>query len=402
MAADIRRLAARPRWRNDLGLIGLSLLLGFLVWFIARNRTFETKTVPIAVRPVGVPANVEIDIPSEEVELRVSLPANLSDIVRGNDFEVQVDMSGIARNAGIQGFQEFTIPLYLTDVQESRELGISSGEIVPEAIFPRQLTMRARLITSSFDLHAKIVGKPAEGFHVQGEPEVRPRRVWLTSSRSSIEKATSEGMVLQTDPIDIAGRQAGRLTFSPGISVPQGFRIVGYQDTASSEFKVAQEDLIPATDRLVTIDVVEDRIQRSISNVGGRLPLLRRDLVVTEQTPQTFTVTVSGPRSIIDHLEPQDFTISAPTLLNFDQPVEGLEVRVEAALSRDQTDDVRQSVVIDAVEPNRATVTIEAAAPTTPPATTPAPAAPPLIAPQLPPTVAPQMPVSPESAGVAP
>lgn len=376
-------LASLPqRLGRESGRIAVSLMLGLLIWFIARNRTYELIQIPATVRPANVPENVEVEC-RRTVDLRVSLPVNLRDLVGPGDFEIPVDLADVALRAGVDAFATFEVPLLPEDVQPVGDRPFGPEEVVPQAINPRTLTVRARFIAAPFPLRLRLVGKPPEGLHIEAQ-EVSPALVWLSAPRAALDRAVREQMVLWTAPIEIAALSAQRHTFAPTLDVPEGFTVVAYQETSDSAVIPVRDGVIPAAERWAVITVAENRTERIVEGVGGTLPLLRRDLVITDQEPRLFRVRISGPASVIAALTPADFTVTAPELLNFDHAVDGLQVRVEAALSRSQPDAVRQAVQILGVEPNRATVTIETAPAVSPASAGTAPVTPAPLAPLTP------------------
>lgn len=357
MASERSRFI-RSRVLPEVGLIGVSLILGLLIWLVASNQVFETEKVNALVQFLHVPDNVEIQAP-EEVELSVSMPANLRDLIRPGDFEAQIDLSSISRRAGFEQWNETQIPLDpRQDIVTTRDLGASQRVITPESIRPRILSVQARLITAAFNIEPLLRGEPAAGHHVQGEPEIRPIRIWLTASRAALDEAINSGMVLQTDPIDLSGLRAERHTFSPNVQIPEGFAIAGYQETESSPIRESLGGQLP--ERLVVVNVVEDTIEGRIEGCGGPLPILRRDLVLTQQLPQTFDVVVSGPVSLVQSLTPANFEVTSPALLDIDRPVAETRVQVQVRLRSTLPDEVRQAVRIVTIEPSEAIVTIEA------------------------------------------
>ncbi len=341
----------------EIGLMGTSLVLGLLIWLIASNQTFENVTLRIPVRAANVPANVEVQVP-QEVDLWINLPTSLKNRLGDGDLELPLDLSDARRWAGIERFEETLLPLDPAGVRATRDLGPLLSSVQMEALSPSQALARARLITASFELQPRLVGEPASGFQLAGTPEIQPHRIWLTGAREDLEAAVDEAMVLWTDPIRIGDLDAGRHTHSPGVNVPEAFTVAGHKMTESDPLRRSLDGSLP--DTLVVVTITEESSQRVIAGCGGSLPILRRDLALTRQEPERFTVTVEGPTSHIEALSPGDLEVIAPALLDIDRAGENLEVQVEARLSSTLTDQVRQEVRIITVEPDRARVTIEA------------------------------------------
>jgi hypothetical protein len=352
----------RPRttFLNELGLITVSLLLALLIWVAAQDEKFERKTIRLGVRPISVPENVEFEFLTRP-ELLVSLPVRQIDQVNDFDFEVHVDLGDLARRAGLEGPDEFDIPLYLRDVQATPALRVAPRDVVPEDIIPRQLTVRAQLIAAAFELRADLQGEPVEGHHVEGQPDVSPYQIWLSGPRESLDRAASGEITLLTDPINLGGRTQDQYTFSPGLRMPEGVSIVGYRRTEISALVRIQDGSPPET--LAVLSIAEDTVEREIAGCGGILPILRVDLRVAKQNPEHFTVVVEGPASLVESLRVQDIEVRAPALLDIDQPREENIVRVQARLAASLPEQILESVRVVSVKPSEATVTIEDVAP---------------------------------------
>lgn len=375
MAPD-RRDSLLPRLISEGILVGISLLLALLMWLIASNRTEISMTVQIPVRPVNIPPNVEVNYEPATVQLELSLPVNLRDTVNSTNFEMPIDLSGLGQRAGIDRVETFEEDIVASDVQIVGEARQSHRRVNRLSVYPRSVSISARLITASFPLEAQVAGSPASGAHLEGTPQVRPARIWLTGPRAAVDQVRPL-RALQTEPVDVAGLASGEHIFSPRVVLPEGLSVAGFSDTEGGVIQLAEGLSLPETQ--VRVRVAEDITERVLAGIEARPAFQRANLVLADWSPRRFTVRVSGPLSVVSRLSSADFTVGAADLSAVaDRPM-SVTVRAEPRWREGQTESVRRRVEILGVEPAEIEVTVaERAAPPAPVPQPVSPEAPPM------------------------
>ncbi|MBN1476994.1 hypothetical protein JXA47_09585 [Candidatus Sumerlaeota bacterium] len=370
MRPDLTRTAVRPRFLTELALIGISLMLGLLLWFIASNQEDAIISREIAIIPTGVPANVEIDVLQSTANLRLSVPANFSELVGDSDLELRVDISGVASRAGIETAATIDYPISVDDVDIVTDLGFSPQLIERLSVSPRQITVRARLITETFTVRPILVGLPAQHHHLEGETRVEPERVWLTGSPASLEAFANKQRFLPTEPNDLTGLTAGEHTFSPDIPLPDSLRLAGVRQTTGGPIDPAQGRSLTGE---VRVTVAEDVVERQIAGVEARLTFQRPNLELVGWEPRRFTVTIEGPLSLTAQVASTDFVVGAPLLHQVVDRAMSVSLQAEARWREGISDSLRSALSIRSVDPPQVQVEVVA---TTPPTPTPEPTPP--------------------------
>jgi hypothetical protein len=370
MRPDLTRTGVRPRFLTELALIGISLMLGLLLWFIASNQEDTIISREIAIIPTGMPANVEIDVLQSTANFRLSVPANFSELVGDSDLELRVDISGVASRAGIETATTIDYPISVDDVDIVTDLGFSPQLIERLSLSPRQITVRARLITEAFTVRPILVGQPAQHHHLEGETRVEPERVWLTGSPASLEAFASKQQFLPTEPIELTDLAAGEHTFSPDIPLPEGLRLAAVRLMPGGLIDPAQGRSLTGE---VRVTVAEDVVERQIADVEARLTFQRPNLELVGWEPQRFTVTIEGPLSLTSQINPSDLVVGAPLLHQVVDRAMSVSLQAEARWREGISDNLRSVLSIRGVEPPQFQVEVVSTAPTPTPAPEPTP-----------------------------
>jgi YbbR domain-containing protein len=207
-------------------------------------------------------------------------------------------------------------------------------EIVPTVVnvlVPIEQSDRYRLVS----VIPKIVGSPEYGYRIKSVLAF-PELVQVTSS--DMDAIAELPGYVDTEPIDITGatETVERRVFS---DLPDGFTIVGNQTILVK----------------ITIEAIESSTTLNLPvEVQGLPPELAAEL-----TPETVIITLTGPLSILQEMQPEDVRV----FINLVDLEEGLHI-------------VTPEVVVPQVEVQAETIpsTIEVEISVAPPATsTPAP-----------------------------
>jgi hypothetical protein len=368
MRPELTRTTVRPRFLTELALLGISLMLGLLLWFIASNQEDAIISREIAIIPTGVPANVEIDILQSTANFRLSVPANFSELVGDSDLELRVDISGVASRAGIETATTIDYPISVDDVDIVNDLGFSPQLIERLSLSPRQITVRARLITEAFAVRPVLVGEPAQHHHLEGEARVEPERIWLTGSPASLEAFASKQRFLPTEPIELTELAVGEHTFLPDIPLPEGLRLAGTRLMPGGSIDPAQGRSLTGE---VRVTVAEDVVERQITGVEARLTFQRPNLELVGWEPRRFTVTIEGPLSLTAQVASTDFVVGAPLLHQVVDRAMSVSLQAEARWRDGISDSLRSALSIRGVEPPQVQVEVVSTEPPPPPEPTP-------------------------------
>jgi YbbR domain-containing protein len=237
--------------------------------------TIITKEIPIVVTVMGDPAieYVAREATYEPATALVHGPASIVDQVVELRSEVEI--------LGARQDVEEEIPLIAYDQEGQVVKGV---EIEPETVqitVPIEQSDRYRLVS----VIPAIEGSPAYGYRFRSV-EAFPALVQVTSSDP---EAISDlpGFVV-TEPIDISGATdtVERRVF---LDLPFGFTIIGNQTILVK----------------VTIEVIE-------SSITFNLPIEVQGLtegLAAELTPESLIITLTGPLSIIQEMQPEDVRV---------------------------------------------------------------------------------------------
>jgi YbbR domain-containing protein len=237
--------------------------------------TIITKEIAIVVTVIGDPA-IEFVAREATYEPKTALiqgPASVVDQVV--ELRSEVEILGARQDVE----EEISLVAYDQDGQV-----VEGVEIEPETVqitVPIEQSDRYRLVS----VIPTIEGSPAYGYRFKSV-EAFPALVQVTSSDPD---AISElpGFVV-TEPIDISGatETVERRVF---LDLPSGFTIIGNQTILVR----------------VTIEVIE-------SSITFNLPIEVQGLIeglAAELTPESLIVTLTGPLSIIQEMQPEDVRV---------------------------------------------------------------------------------------------
>jgi YbbR domain-containing protein len=258
---------ARKIFLEDWGVKLLSLAIALVLWLVVTGQN-EPVTAHVNVQLNFIrPQTLEIsNDPPRTVDVMLTGSRNKLDDLTALDLVATVDISdqqpgervlrladkaliSLPQGVKVDGFQPSAIPIRL------------------EQIIERQIAVEP-----------KLEGKPADGYQVYS---VRPSKGAVTIRGP--ESRVNALQKLETESIWLSGHKQTFTAQNLGIDVP---------DT--------KVDLVdPVVD--VQVEIAELPVERTFSGV----PLAN---VVSGETP-TWTITVSGPPSILDKIKPEDLKI---------------------------------------------------------------------------------------------
>ncbi|MDO8615434.1 MAG: CdaR family protein [Dehalococcoidia bacterium] len=304
VVVSLVRPAARSV-RENSGLAVLSVVLAFGLWIFVTDTDNPTRTrvlpIDIAVQPVNVPADVAVAEPLASVRARVRVADDVFDSLTAADFEVTVDLDGLA-----VGVYDLAV--------EARPL-TSRGGLRVEGVLPGQISVTlSPLTTKSVDVLVEAQGGPPPGY-TMGAPLPADSTVLVSGPQEEVDKVSQAVAV-----IDIEGRTE---------SVRQGVRLVARDQR---DFLVLGVSLAPAIVD-VSIEIRQEQFSRSLAVSPQLSGSVADGYNVVAVSANPSAVSVRGSRAFIEG------AVSIPT-----RPVD-----IASA-----TDDVVRTVSLDV--PSGATV----------------------------------------------
>ncbi len=289
---------AEPR-PFDLGTVGsalLALVFGFTAWMVVKQRDSIQLVMRVPVRATGAGDTVEVRLEQTALPVLFAYPKSAEMFMRDGSFWIEIDLEAPARRLrpGEDIIQKES--LSMNDVKRDRD--------VPPTIVPVVFTEESRvdwsirLRTAELRVAPDLRGEAREGFEIDRsrvfiEPETVT--VAITAELEARLAAGAPPPVLTTEPVDVSG--ATEITARDArIIYPEseGVRPLPVEATRSV---------------LVNVPVTEVVLERSIPGV----PVAYEPLLINrraEVEPSRITVTVRGPRSIVERLTPADFIVS--------------------------------------------------------------------------------------------
>ncbi len=237
--------------------------------------TIMTKEIPITVNVIGDPA-IEFVAREATYEPEMALIRGPVSVVnRVVELRSEIEILGARENV------EGEIPLFAYDQNGQILEGIEIEPGTVQITVPIEQSDRYRLVS----VIPTIEGSPAYGYRFKSV-EAFPALVQVTSSDPDAI-AELPGFVI-TEPIDISGatETVERRVF---LDLPPDFAIIGNQTILVR----------------VTIEVIE-------SSITFNLPIAVQGLatgLAAELTPESLIITLTGPLSIIQEMQPEDVRV---------------------------------------------------------------------------------------------
>jgi YbbR domain-containing protein len=172
----------------DLRLAAVALVASVFLWGFSQSTATQERGFDVPVVPMHIPDDlILVARSSDAVDIRVRgsrgalrrVPAQL---------EYEVDLSGAK-----PGVTSREVDITEIDVGRGAQI-VSRSPTELEFTLERRISRRMRV-------KADLVGRPAEGFVLAGEPELTPRRVLVTGAESEVLRL---GEVL-TETVDVTG-----------------------------------------------------------------------------------------------------------------------------------------------------------------------------------------------------
>lgn len=268
-----RRVASdwlREIFLEDLGLKLLALAVAVGLWFLVTG-----LRTPATVRLRGVPLEF---IRPEQIEISNEPTEEVDVTLEGSQGRLaEVNARNLAARADITQLRPGERVARLTAQNVTMDLPVGVRIV---GIEPRSVVVRLEpLIEREVEIEARFEGNVPAGYE-RGETQITPARVRVRGPESrvrAVSKAHTETILLDDQ----------RETFVTQTAID------------ISDRKVAPLEAVVT----VRVEIVEERSERRF----GEVPVI--SATGGQPQPAGASVTVRGPRSVVETLRPQDFTI---------------------------------------------------------------------------------------------
>lgn len=270
MEGSAARRWLRALFLEDWTLKALALLITLGLWYaVTTQRAPAVKRLHDVPLEFLLPQGVDIgNDPVDKVDVMLEGSQDKLAVLTARDLVARVDMTGLLPGDRNPRLSEKNVSMDLPEGVRIRAGGIS----------PRSLTLRLEpVVEREVPVEARFEGTLPEGF-VRGAVTVEPGRVRVRGPEShvvAVERAF-------TETISLAGRREPLVLPQVAVEIP--------------DHKVAPLDVTVA----VRVEIGETQAERRFTNVPVRGEGDRR------VSPDTASVTVRGPRSVIEALRPED------------------------------------------------------------------------------------------------
>lgn len=254
-----------------LKLLALAITLG--LWYgVTGQRTPQTIRLPRIPLDFQLPGDMEIsNDPRREVDIVVTGSAHLLDQIKMRDLIARVDVRDYKSG---ERFVQLS-PRIKLDLPS----GVRIEKIEPNTV---QLWLEPR-VEREVDVEVRREGAPAEGYEVRGIT-IAPNKIKVrgpASHVSALQKAV-------TEMISLEGRRESFTIAQAAI------------DISDSKIDIVNEPVVN-----VSVEIGEQRFEKSFAGVS----VIVRDQLGAQARPQSASVTLYGPKSLLDQLRADQLKI---------------------------------------------------------------------------------------------
>jgi len=260
---------------ENTGLKVLALLITAVIWLSVASRPVAQvalRNVPILFLNLSASPLLEVtdtDVPSAQVYLEG--PRDIVDSIRPNEVTVIADMTGVEPGVRVK---QLTVDM-------SRLPSSVKG-----VVEPREIRVRVeRVIEKDVPVKPRFDGEPPSGYEVIGW-QITPPTVRIGGAESRVRDINE----VSTETVRLTGHTEPFYEF---VAIDIGSANVNVTD--QSQRKV-----------LLAVTISEQRKERTLSS----LPVTVINAPGGAQArPATVTVTLYGPRSLVDAITPADVNV---------------------------------------------------------------------------------------------
>lgn len=340
----------RPNLTSNTSLALASFFIAFAIWTIAKEGELTEQDLSVPVN-FEAPPYAELSASPKSVSLTLRFPVSQSNLLDRR--KVWIDLGkhpgGDPRTwAGLDEAQSRVVNI------EPRNAVLSNLPRTFQVIEvqPTSIMVSGKLHNREARVEPLITGKPNEGF-VASSPQTEPPTLTLIGAPGDLEKLQTndnDEIVVTTAAIDIEG-QTEYFETRTEVILPQGVELAEGQ-----------------TRRVrVVVPIKEEVGSRIITGIPVEVPTYSMD-VRPSITPETASVRVEGPLSLINGLSPKDLLILPKEAIEETVGTEAT-VSLDVQFGEDISQPVREKVTIvnESLSPKMALLRMEDIAPATSP-----------------------------------
>jgi YbbR domain-containing protein len=247
---------------SNLGLKVLALVIAVGLW-VAGHRDIE-RAIEVPVEFRNIPADlIVLDNRVDYVVLRLTGPRTLVSTLDSDDVKLRIDLSG-AKSGSVSyplGPASFNVPR-----------GVTATRITPPVVHLRL----EPVIRRTLPVQVKLSGKPIAGYQITSMMS-QPETIAVSGPADELKRLSS----VETLPVDIDG---GRGVIKRKVRL----------STDGKPFSFLPDQVE------VVVTVEEEETTREFSGIVVRARDFKGVFTVT---PQSISLRVSGPKSVLDKLE---------------------------------------------------------------------------------------------------
>ncbi len=315
--------------RSDKTVIAIaSLLIAYCIWLIAKMGNVEEQVLDNVPLVVSLPPYVETEVSRKTVNVEVRYPKSLRSRIYSSAFRVVINDTSLVQQAGVREMQTVRVPLTADDVQHS---SLTANAQV-QRVEPASVNLGIKFRTVPARVIPQLIGQPMAGYRVEKIIVTPPDRL-LTGAPDRLEhlpRNPAGEVELLTAPISVTDRRDIPTT-SVALLVPEGVSIINEEtrQRLSREMSTA----------VVQIIIREEASSRTIAAVPVQVATLTRNLVARTE-PTSATVVITGPRSLVESLDPRTILLR-PKNPPVEKPGEIGSIEIEARLDESAPPSVR-------------------------------------------------------------
>lgn len=273
MLETLEQILRRVFLQNlPIKLVALLLTLALYLWVSVDREVEQTRYIPLrySVQEQMVLVN---DPPNK---VAVTIRGKWSDL---NQLDAsQLDVVRVPIDAGMGTRGQLSLTPDMVDLPP----GLRAVDVEPQSVQFRLEVRRTKVIP----IHAKLVGDPPDGYRVE-KISVNPQKITVSGPEQSLVQLAK----ISTAPVSIRDRTQ---TFSAQAYLRLDDPLVEYRLDKPAK---------------VTVEIITQQVERTISDIP--VEALNADNArVKSVKPATISLSLRGPKSIMDTLDPEQFLAS--------------------------------------------------------------------------------------------
>lgn len=317
----------RPNLTSNWSLAIASFFIALAIWTIAKEDQLMEQELDVPVRFVA-PEYAQLEVSPKMISVRLRFPVSQSNLLDPTNvwYDLGKQPGGDPRSwAGLDEKKSKVVDLESRNVILNKLL--RSFQVVE--IQPTSIMISGKLNNREARVEPNIVGTPGAGF-VASRPRTDPPTLVLIGAPEDLEKMPQNNngeVTITTDAIDING-QTDFYETRAEVQLPEGVELAEGQTRRVT----------------VVVPISEEVGSKTILGIPVVVQLFGEN-VQAQVTPQTASVRVEGPLSLIESLTPADFTVLPKESLE-EVPGADVTVTLDVQFSGAVAQRVRERVTI--------------------------------------------------------